>query len=97
MSSGAQLRALRERAGVTQNQLAKLINKSHTYVWSVEAGRERLTSRETIQAWAEALHVAPDELYQAIGMVPHDIVDLLAGTDATIWDAVRELLQLDES
>lgn len=88
------LKALREQAGVTQNGLASAIGKSHTYVWSVEAGRVKLTARDTIAAWADALGVHPDEVYKAIGAVPHDIAAALANAGPATWEQVRELLQL---
>lgn len=54
MSSVKELRALRTNAGISQNALAKAIGRSHTYVWNVEAGRVKLTARETIEVWAES-------------------------------------------
>lgn len=87
------LRALREKAGLSQNALAAAIGRSHTYVWNVEAGRVGLTARDTIEAWAEALGVHPDEIYQAIGAVPHDIIELLQAADVKAWQAVRALVQ----
>ena len=86
------LRALRTKVGMSQNALAKAISRSHTYVWNVEAGRVKLTARETIEAWAEALDVHPDLVYQAIGTVPHDIVELLQNADAETWQSVRSLI-----
>lgn len=92
MSSLENLKSLRLEAGVSQNGLASSIGKSHTYVWSVEAGRERLTAKDTIVAWAEALGVHPDEVYKAVGQTPHDLLQRLQEVDADVWDAVRKLL-----
>jgi transcriptional regulator with XRE-family HTH domain len=86
------LRTLRVDAGLSQNALATAIDRSHAYVWNVEAGRVKLTSRDTIAAWAAALGVHPDLVYKAIGAVPHDIVDLLQIADPTTWQSVRHLL-----
>jgi transcriptional regulator with XRE-family HTH domain len=92
MATRDALRALRTRAGLSQNALATAIGRSHTYIWNVEAGRVKLTARETIEVWAEALGVHPDKIYKAIGAVPHDIIDLLLGADLETWQSVRHLM-----
>lgn len=92
MASMEALRALRTQAGLSQNALATAIDRSHTYIWNVEAGRVKLTARETIAAWAEALSVHPDTVYRAIGSVPHDIIDLLLDADLEAWQSVRHLM-----
>lgn len=92
MSSLEKLKSLRSDAGVSQNALASAIGKSHTYVWSVEAGRERLTAKDTIVAWADALGVHPDVVYKAVGQLPHDLLQSLQEVDADMWDAVRALI-----
>ena len=92
MASMETLRALRTQAELSQNALAAAIDRSHTYVWNVEAGRVKLTARETIVAWAEALGVPPDTVYKAIGSVPHDIIDLLLDADLKTWQSVRQVM-----
>ncbi len=92
MSSMKALRALRSEAGISQNALATAIGLSHTYVWNVEAGRAKLTARDTIEAWAGALGVHPDKVYKAIGMVPHDIVDQLRHVDFEMWQTIRSVI-----
>lgn len=86
------LRALRTNAGISQNALATAIDRSHTYVWNVEAGRVKLTARETIEAWAEALGIHSDHVYKAIGTVPHDIIELLQDADLKVWQTVRSVI-----
>jgi transcriptional regulator with XRE-family HTH domain len=85
--------ALRTNAGMSQNALATAIGRSHTYVWNVEAGRAKLTARETIEAWARALGVHPDQVYKAIGFVPHDIIERLQEVDIETWQSVRCVLE----
>lgn len=92
MASMEELRSLRDNKGISQNALATTIGRSHTYVWNVEAGRVKLTARETIEAWAEALGIHPDEVYKAIGTVPHDIIERLQDVDLETWQTVRSLL-----
>lgn len=89
MSSMEALRALRIEAEMSQKALATAIGLSHTYVWNVEAGRVKLTARETIEAWARALGVHPDKVYKAVGAVPHDIVEQLQHVDLETWQTVR--------
>ena len=93
MASMEALRALRTNAGMSQNALAKAIGRSHTYVWNVEAGRVKLTARETIDMWAEALGVHPDKVYKAIWTVPHDIIEQLQEADLQMWQTVRSLIE----
>lgn len=93
MSQMEALRALRIEAGMSQNALATAIGLSHTYVWNVEAGRAKLTARETIEAWAGALGVHPDRVYKAIGTVPHDITEQLQDADLETWQNVRSLIR----
>lgn len=92
MSSMEALRTLRIQAGISQNALATAIDRSHTYVWNVEAGRVKLTARETIEAWAKALGVHPDQVYASIGTVPHDIIEQLQEADPGTWQSVRRLM-----
>ncbi len=92
MASMEALRAVRTQAGLSQNALATAIDRSQTYVWNVEAGRVKLTARETIDAWAEALGVSRDTVYKAIRTVPHDLIDLLQGADLETWQSVRSLM-----
>lgn len=86
------LKELRETTGISQNELAQTIGVKTAYVWAVESGRNKLTKRETIEAWASALGVDPDEIYHAIGAVPHDLLDILADADPEAWRKVRETL-----
>lgn len=97
MSSMDELRALRTKAGLSQNALATAIGLSHTYVWNVDAGLVKLTAREKIEVWAETLGVHPDEVYKAIGTVPHDIVERLQDADLKTWQSVRSLIGSGES
>jgi transcriptional regulator with XRE-family HTH domain len=77
---------------MSQNALATAIGRSHTYVWNVEAGRVKLTARDTIETWAGVLGVHPDEVYMAIGTVPHDIIEQLQDADLETWRTVRNMI-----
>lgn len=64
---------------------------------NVEAGRVKLTARDTIEAWASALEVHPDKVYTAIGTVPHDIIEQLQDTYLETWQNVRCLIGSSDS
>jgi transcriptional regulator with XRE-family HTH domain len=59
---GAHLRELRNKAGLTQAQLAELTGYSHDQISMIELGN-RAPSFELLEALAEALHCHPQELF----------------------------------
>jgi len=59
---GKHVRALRERAGYSQEQLADLAGIHRTYLGGIERG-ERNPSLKNIQRIAKALKVPMDELF----------------------------------
>ena len=59
---GSRMRALRQRKGLSQEQLAYFCNLDRTYVGSVERG-ERNISLVNIHVIAVALGVEPKELF----------------------------------
>jgi transcriptional regulator with XRE-family HTH domain len=74
---GANVRALREKKGVSQEALAELADLHRTYVGGIERG-ERNVSLLNIAYLARALDVPPAELMSGIGtkilrdlQVPH--------------------------
>jgi transcriptional regulator with XRE-family HTH domain len=58
---GAELRRLRTEAGLTGEQLARLLNVAQSTISRFESGK-LLASPEAIRAWAEATHAPPDML-----------------------------------
>ena len=59
---GARMRTLRQRKGLSQEELAYSCNLDRTYIGSVERG-ERNISLVNIHAIASALGVSPKELF----------------------------------
>ncbi len=59
---GARARAAREAAGLTQSQLADLVQVSSRQIRRVELG-ERVASADLAAAWADACNVALDDLF----------------------------------
>ena len=62
---GARLRAIRQRKGLTQDQLARAIGSHFTAISAVECGRRALTLQQAATL-AAALQVSPDELISPI-------------------------------
>lgn len=58
---GARVRALRQEAGMTQEDLAFASNLHWTYVSQIERGRRNLTYKSIVHL-AHGLHVAPELL-----------------------------------
>jgi transcriptional regulator with XRE-family HTH domain len=67
---GAHLRELRNKAGLTQAQLAELTDYSHDQISMIELGN-RAPSFELLEALAVALHCHPQELFD-FPWVPND-------------------------
>jgi transcriptional regulator with XRE-family HTH domain len=52
----------REKAGVTQRELARRLKRAHSYVGRIEIGDRRLDVPEFIE-WCELLGVDPREVF----------------------------------
>jgi transcriptional regulator with XRE-family HTH domain len=55
----------REKAGVTQRELARRLKRAHSYVGRIEIGDRRLDVPEFIE-WCELLGVDPREVFARI-------------------------------
>ncbi len=65
-AAGAWLRELRERRGLSQRQLAKLVGTEYyTFVSQLETGRGRIPPDRYLD-WAKALDVEPREFVRAL-------------------------------
>ena len=63
---GVWLRERRERAGLSQRELANQINVTYyTFVSQIEAGRGRIPA-ERYKVWANALQIDPRDFVQSI-------------------------------
>jgi transcriptional regulator with XRE-family HTH domain len=61
----AVLADIRTKAGVTQRELARRLDRAHSYVSRIENGDRRLDVPEMIQ-WCEVLHTDPVEAMKRI-------------------------------
>ena len=63
---GAWLRELRENCGLSQRELARLVNAEYyTFISQLETGRGRVPP-DRYRVWARALHVKPSEFVKKI-------------------------------
>ena len=61
----AALVEIREKAGVSQRELARRLDRAHSYVGRIETGDRRLDLPEFIE-WCELLDADPVEVLQRI-------------------------------
>jgi transcriptional regulator with XRE-family HTH domain len=61
----AALVEIREKAGVSQRELARRLDRAHSYVGRIETGDRRLDLPEFIE-WCELLDADPVEVFQRI-------------------------------
>jgi transcriptional regulator with XRE-family HTH domain len=57
------LRELRERAGLTQRQLGKILNKPQSYIYNCESANRRVDITEFIE-WSKGCKVSPKEAFR---------------------------------
>lgn len=67
MKLGDKIRALREECGLTQGQLAGSASVSQGYLSQLENGDVKNPSAAVLLRVAQAMHVDPDELFEAAG------------------------------
>lgn len=79
---GAYLRALRDKAGLTQRQVHELANVSSAYLTQVEKGQRNPPSAEILNRLAQVYQVKQEELLREAGY--------LEGGYATLPDEVIE-------
>jgi len=85
-SFGTLLRAFRERAGCSQNSLAKRVGLSPSYINRLERGEREAPTREVVEALANTLGLSAadrDRLTLAAGHPPSSLV-ALSGRDDVI-------------
>ena len=81
------MKKLRERAGLQQAQVAKLLALDRTSVYHYEYG-DRQPSLSTLVRYAEIFHVTTDYL---LGRGPRDMIDVSGLSDSEV-NIVNELV-----
>ena len=84
---GVKLKKLRERAGLQQAQVAKLLGLERTTVYHYEIG-DRQPSLSTLVRYAEIFHVTTDYL---LGRSTRDMIDVSGLSDSEV-NMVNELV-----
>jgi transcriptional regulator with XRE-family HTH domain len=59
------LKEMREKAGLTQRELGKLINKPHSYIYNCEVANRRVDITEFI-VWSKACGVDPKKAFDRL-------------------------------
>lgn len=62
---GYKIRELREREGLTQEQLSRRSGVSRATIWGLESGSDKVTTTKTLNKLAIALGVEVDELFSS--------------------------------
>ena len=91
---GGRIRALRRERGMPQREVAQRLGVDFTYISKIENDRvEFPCSQDLLRRMADLFDADSDELIQASGRCPDDIVARLAGSLPAI-KAVRAMLAL---
>lgn len=92
---GLRLRELRQRAGLSQRELAEKVGVNFTYLSKIESGAMPPPSQKIILKLAEVLNVDQDELTILAGKIPADIAEILK--DREILERLRARLATKET
>lgn len=91
------LRAARERAGISQRQLAGRIGINNSYLARLESGENDSPSAELLQRIADVLEISSTDLFAFIGVKPPeglpDLAPYLRAKYHLDEAAVRELAE----
>lgn len=90
-SFGKRLKELREKAKLSQGELAEKAGISFTYLSKIENGVKPPPSQKVILRLADTLHADADELLASAGRMPSDLISRL--TDRETLDALRGSLR----
>lgn len=93
-SFGSTLRQLRQKAGMSQRELASRVSLDFSYISKVENDRLPPPAADTIIAIARALGVEPDNLLTLVGKLPTGIQKLV-GTNRAAFAFLLEAQRLD--
>ena len=78
---GAVVRSLREETGLSQREMARRVGITAAYLSDIEALHRRPPSKEILQKMASELEVAPEELFDLVGLetdrIPPDVPEIV--------------------
>ncbi|MDP6501073.1 MAG: helix-turn-helix transcriptional regulator, partial [Dehalococcoidales bacterium] len=84
---GLHIKALRERAGLSQRKLAEEVGTHFSYLSKIENGLISPPSREVLLKLAEVLKADKDDLVILAGKIPSDIASILE--DQKVMESLR--------
>ncbi|GEM_PF-4295660 len=87
-SFNKKLRELRERAGLSQSEVAERVGVSFTYLSKIETGVKPPPSEKVILKLAEVLNCDKDDLMASAGKVPSDVARILKNRE--VRQSLRE-------
>lgn len=94
---GRRLRSYRQRAGLTQEQLAERADISATFLGHIERGT-RIASLDTVMALCQALDVMPnDVLCPGAGMIPSDMPLSITISPRRLLQEIAALLRMQQN
>ena len=92
---GTRLRTLRREQGLTQRQLAELVDLDFTYLSKLENGAD-VPGEKAVERLAGALHTDADELLALAGKLPAELREWSA-QDPRTMRFLRALPNLDKA
>lgn len=94
MSTGEKIKKIRLKKGITQKQLAELLNTSQQNLAQYESGK-RKPKIETLRKIAHALNVPVTELVESdVLQLTNDVIELFAGS--TTLEYIADCSQINE-
>lgn len=90
---GHRLRAMRQRLGLTQEQLAERANLHYSYIGQVERG-EKIPSLRTLKRLASAMHTSVDFFLEEPSPYEHRLEALRQELLALLGDCTAQDLEL---
>src|SRR5689334_5733917 len=95
-SFGSILRQTRQKAGISQRELAARIGLDFSYISKVENDRLPPPAADTIVAICRALNIDPDELLTLVGKLPRGVQKMM-GTNRAALAFLREAQRIEPS
>lgn len=98
LTFGQALRQLRQKAGVTQRELATSIGVDFSYISKIENDRMPPPAADTIVTICKTLNEPPEQLLALVGKIPTDVEEAIA-KNASSQEFLREaqLMKLTDS
>jgi transcriptional regulator with XRE-family HTH domain len=90
LTFGQALRQLRQKAGVTQRDLANRIGVDFSYISKLENDRMPPPAADTIVTICRELKESPEQLLALVGKIPTDVEEAVA-TNASGQEFLREV------